>query len=102
MDARQNARNCEELAKDAKGPSRERFERLADGWRDVADAQDWLDGREPHEEDPRETPLDDPRQKTDWPSTKQTDEPWKGQVEKEQKNKDGDIDLEKWQDSNTH
>jgi hypothetical protein len=59
-------------------------------------------GKEPHEEDPRETPLDDPRQKADWPNTKQTDEPWKGQVEKEQKNKDGDIDLEQWHDTNTH
>jgi hypothetical protein len=59
-------------------------------------------GKEPHEEDPRETPLDDPRQKTDWPNTKQTDEPWKGPVEKEQKNKDGDIDLEQWHDTNTH
>jgi hypothetical protein len=55
----------------------------------------------PHEEDPRETPLDDPRQKTDAPNTKQTDEPWKGPTENEQRN-DGDIDLEKWQESNTH
>jgi hypothetical protein len=102
MDARQNARNCEELAKDAHGPARRRFKRMAEGWNDVADAQDWLDGREPHQEDPRETPLDDPRQKNDWPNTKQTDEPWKGQVEKEQKNRDWDIDLEKWQESNTH
>jgi hypothetical protein len=51
---------------------------------------------------PRETPLDDPRQETDWPNTKQTDQPWKGKVEKEQQNKDTDIDLEKWQESNTH
>jgi hypothetical protein len=56
----------------------------------------------PHEEDPRETPLDDPRQQSDWPNTKQTDQPWKGQVEKDQQNKDTDIDLEKWQESNTH
>jgi hypothetical protein len=55
----------------------------------------------PHEEDPRETPSDDPRQKTDWPNTKQTDEPWKGYPEKEQRN-DTAIDLEKWQESNTH
>jgi len=47
------------------------------------------------EEDPRETPLDNPRQKTDWPTTKQTDEPWKGNPEKEQRNDSGDIDLEK-------
>jgi hypothetical protein len=52
----------------------------------------------PHEEDPRETPSDDPRQKTDWPNTKQTDEPWNGFPEKEQRN-DTDIDLEKWQES---
>jgi hypothetical protein len=59
-------------------------------------------GKRPNEEDPRETPLDDPRHKTDWPNTKQTDQPWKGQVEKDQQNKDSDIDLEKWQESSTH
>jgi hypothetical protein len=57
--------------------------------------------KSPNEEDPRETPLDDPRSKTDWPNTKQTDEPWKGHTEKEQRN-ESDIDLEKWQESNTH
>jgi hypothetical protein len=57
--------------------------------------------KKPHEEDPRETPLDDPRQKTDWPNTKQTDEPWKGPVEREQRN-EHPVDLEKWQESNTH
>ena len=56
----------------------------------------------PHEEDPRETPLDDPRRKTDWPTTKQTDEPWKGNPEKEQRNDGTPIDLEKWQETNTH
>ena len=59
-------------------------------------------GKRPHEEDPRETPADDPRQETDWPNTKQTDRPWKGKVEKDQQNKGTDIDLEKWQESNTH
>jgi len=59
-------------------------------------------GKLPHEQDPRETPLDDPRQQTDWPNTKQTNEPWKGQVEKDQQNQKSDIDLEKWQESNTH
>jgi hypothetical protein len=59
------------------------------------------DKKLPHEEDPRETPADDPRQKTDWPHTKQTDEPWKGYPEKEQRNDTG-IDLERWQESNTH
>jgi hypothetical protein len=53
--------------------------------------------------DPRETPQDDPRQQTDWPSTKQTDKPWKGNPEKEQINPDRhEIDLEQWQQSNTH
>jgi hypothetical protein len=51
---------------------------------------------------PAKTPLDDPRKKTDWPNTKQTDEPWKGQVEKEQRNDDTKIDLEKWHRTNTH
>lgn len=59
-------------------------------------------GKWPHEEDPRETPADDPRQETDWPNTKQTDQPWKGKVEKDQQNKGKDIDLEKWQESDTH
>jgi hypothetical protein len=40
----------------------------------------------PREEDPGEMPQDDPRQKTDWPDTKQTDEPWKGNPAKEQRN----------------
>jgi hypothetical protein len=40
-------------------------------------------GKRPaYEEDPRETPSDDPRQETDWPNTKQTDEPWKGPTER--------------------
>ena len=30
----------------------------------------------------KEKPTDDPRQQTDWKSTKQTDQPWKGPVEK--------------------
>jgi len=61
------------------------------------------DKKGPHEEDPRETSQDDPRAKTDWPNTKQTDEPWKGNPEKEQLDPNRpDIDLEKWQESNTH
>jgi len=50
----------------------------------------------------KEKPNDDPRQQTDWKNTRQTDQPWKDPVEKEQKNKDGDIDLEKWHETNTH
>jgi hypothetical protein len=50
----------------------------------------------------KETAKDDPRQRTDWPSTKQSDEPWKGSTEKEQKPGDEKPDLEKWHDTNTH
>jgi hypothetical protein len=54
-------------------------------------------------EDPRETPGDDPRQQTDWPTNKQTDKPWKGNPEKDQLPPDRPpIDLENWQESNTH
>jgi hypothetical protein len=57
----------------------------------------------PPEEDPRETPLDDPREQTDWPTNKQTDEPWKGNPEKDQIDPNRPpIDLERWQKSNTH
>jgi hypothetical protein len=47
------------------------------------------DKKPSHEEDSCETASDDPRQKTDWPNTKQTDEP----VLKEKRN-ESDIDLE--------
>lgn len=50
----------------------------------------------------KETPADDPRQKTDKGSLSQTDKPWKGNPEKEQRNDDTKIDLEKWQKTNTH
>jgi hypothetical protein len=50
----------------------------------------------------KETPSDDPRQKTDWKTTRQTDEPWKGPVEKDQKPGNSKPDLEKWHDTNTH
>jgi hypothetical protein len=49
----------------------------------------------------KETPKDDPRQRTDQGSHAQTDKPWKGNPEKEQKN-DAEIDLEKWNRSSTH
>jgi hypothetical protein len=110
---RDNAENCEELAQGASGPNRNRLHRLAKGWRALAETQDWLDGRmppvgiwlseEPGDQVPRQTPPDDPRQKTDWPNTKQSDEPWKGNTEKEQLNPDRPKpDLEKWQESSTH
>jgi hypothetical protein len=50
----------------------------------------------------KETPKDDPRRETDWKNTKQTDEPWKGPVEKEQKPGGPAPDLEKWHETNTH
>ena len=50
----------------------------------------------------KEKPTDDPRQRTDWKTTKQTDEPWKALVEKEQQGGAKQEDLEKWHDSNTH
>ena len=50
----------------------------------------------------KENPNDDPRQKTDAKSMKQTDEPWKGPVEKDQKPGNSKPDLEKWRDTNTH
>jgi hypothetical protein len=50
----------------------------------------------------KETPKDDPRQRTDKGSLKQTETPWKGNPEKEQRNDDGKIDLEKWHRTNTH
>src|SRR5882724_11528011 len=48
----------------------------------------------------KEKPNEDPRQQTDWKNTKQTDQPWKGPVEREQRNEDR-IDLEKWHNTNT-
>ncbi len=51
----------------------------------------------------REKPNGDPREKTDTKSFKQTDEPWKQPVEKEQSpEREGKPDLEKWHKTNTH
>ncbi len=50
----------------------------------------------------KEKPGDDPRERTDWKSPKQTDEPWHGPVEKEQKPGGGKPDLERWHDADTH
>jgi hypothetical protein len=50
----------------------------------------------------KEKPNGDPREQTDSKSHKQTDEPWKGPVEKEQKASNKKPDLEKWQETNTH
>jgi hypothetical protein len=50
----------------------------------------------------KEKPNDDPRQRTDWKTTKQTEEPWKGPVEKEQKTSVTEEDLERWHRTNTN
>ena len=51
----------------------------------------------------QEKPGQDHREKTDSKSFKQTDEPWKKPVEKEQSPKGASkFDLEEWQKSDTH
>jgi hypothetical protein len=50
----------------------------------------------------QEKPDDDPRQRTDWKKSSQTDEPWKGPTEKEQQRTGPPPDLEKWHDTQTH
>ena len=50
----------------------------------------------------KEKPTDDPRQKTDKGSVKQTDEPWKQPVEKEQGHSAKKSDLERWNETKTH
>jgi hypothetical protein len=50
----------------------------------------------------KETPADDPRPQTDQRSHPKTDKPWKGNPEKEQRNDDTKIDLEKWHRTSTH
>jgi hypothetical protein len=43
---RENARNCGELAAEAKDlPSKNRFKRMQDAWLALAEEQDWLDGK---------------------------------------------------------
>jgi hypothetical protein len=57
----------------------------------------------PNEKDPRETPLDDPRNADNEASIKQTDKPWQGNPEEDQVRSDRPKpDLEKWQKSGTH
>jgi hypothetical protein len=50
----------------------------------------------------KESPADDPRQKIDGGSLKQTDKPWKGPPEMEQKPIDDAPDLEQRQETQTH
>jgi hypothetical protein len=50
----------------------------------------------------KETPKDDPHEQTDKKSFKQTDKPWDGNPEKEQRSHVQKDDLERWHESNTH
>jgi hypothetical protein len=50
----------------------------------------------------KETPRDDPRNRSDKGSLKQTDQPWKGNPEKEQRSQVRKDDLERWHDTSTH
>jgi hypothetical protein len=49
---RENARNCGELAAEAKDfPSKNRYRRMQDAWLALAEEQDWLDGQlTPHKQ----------------------------------------------------
>ncbi len=49
-----------------------------------------------------ENPGDDPRQRTDWKSPKQTGQPWKGPVENALQRSSGKPDLARWRDADTH
>jgi hypothetical protein len=45
-DYRENARNCAELAAEAKNePARNRYKRMEAAWLALAEDQDWLDGK---------------------------------------------------------
>jgi hypothetical protein len=50
----------------------------------------------------KERPTDDPRNQSDWGSHTQTNKPWTGNPEKDQKPGDAKPDLEKWHETNTH
>jgi hypothetical protein len=50
----------------------------------------------------KESPQDDPRQRTDDGSHSQTEKPWKGNPEKEQRSGTKKTDPDKWQETNTH
>lgn len=49
----------------------------------------------------KETPKDDPRQRNDWGSHKQTDKPWTEKPEKDQRS-EAAKDLETWAETKTH
>jgi hypothetical protein len=44
----ENAANCAQLAEQATDqPTRQRYKRMEDAWRALAEEQDWLDGKVP-------------------------------------------------------
>jgi len=45
--------------------------------------------------------TEDSGRSSDWGSHAQTDKPWKGNPEKEQRSKDETPNLEKWHEANT-
>jgi hypothetical protein len=50
-DYRENARNCADLAREAKNePARNRYKRMGTAWLALAEEQDWLDGAVPPDE----------------------------------------------------
>jgi hypothetical protein len=50
----------------------------------------------------KDKPNDEPPRLSDWTSIKQTDEPWRGPVEKEQKRTGPPPCQKKWRETNTH
>jgi hypothetical protein len=50
----------------------------------------------------KEKPTDDPRTRTDWGSPEQTDKPWEGNPEQEQRSGTKKSDPDKWQETKTH
>jgi hypothetical protein len=50
----------------------------------------------------KETPKDDPRQRTDEGFAKQTAQPWQGNPEKKQRSGTTKSDPDRWQETNTH
>ncbi|WP_407168736.1 hypothetical protein [Bradyrhizobium sp. ORS 111] len=52
--------------------------------------------------EPSKPMTHDPGRLSDWGSHAQTDTPWRGNPEKEQRSGAHAPDLEKWHESNTH
>jgi len=50
----------------------------------------------------KEKPTDEPRHQNDGGSHAQTDKPWKGNPEKEQRSGEAKLVLDEWQTTKTH